>query len=279
MQCADLRQPTGGMTVHSTPRFAATHLVCLSWALAVACAPCTALAQGALTAKLAPQGTVTVLSGETVVATLSLNAHGPEWAHVDQPAATASAADAQEGGGRVTQGTLPVPNTDEGAIRFWQTIIPTPNGLSADYLLGATQPLALNGLHVSLLLPVETLSGKTIAVWPLQQGAPAEEPEEIAVPAQLDTKQWQLFSGPASKVVVCPGTDDAITIVPTAFEPNEVGAGEPPVFFVQDLRRWDHDQVEVRLSLVNADNGQWLTAWDKLHIAVDVTFARGLSWE
>jgi len=265
--------------VQCTPRFATTHVFCLSWVLAVVWAPRVALAQGTLIARLTPQGAVTVLSGETVVATLSLNAHGPEWTHVEQSEATASAADAQEGGGRVTQGTLPVPNTDEGAIRFWQTITPTPNGLSADYLLGATQPLALNGLHVSLLLPVEALAGKTVVVWPLEKGVTADKPEELTVPAQLDAKQWQLFSGPASKIVVAPGTDEAITIVPTAFEPNEVGAGEPAFFFVQDLRRWDHDQVEVRLSLVNADNGQWLTAWDKLHIALDVTFARGVSWE
>ncbi len=244
--------------------------------------PQAALAQETLTARLLPHGAVSISSGDRPLATLSLNAHGPDWKHVDQDAATAEAS-----GDRELMrflGTLPVPNTDDGAIRFAETIEPRANGLVADYVLGPTQAMQLNGLHISLLMPAEALVGRTIRVHPPAAKGPtaqADAPEKvqgIALPAHLDEKGWQLFTGPASKVEIAPGTDDAITVAPLAFEPTMEGMAEPPIFAVQDLRKWDQDTIEVRLSLVMADKGTWLSAWDKMHAAASISFVRELRW-
>jgi hypothetical protein len=88
-----------------------------------------------------------------------------------------------------------------------------------------------------------------------------------------------LFTGPVTRVEIAPGTAQAITLVPSPPGPSEEGLVEPPVLVVQDLRKWDQDLIEVRLSLVNADAGQWLSAWDKLHVALSISFARELRWQ
>jgi hypothetical protein len=244
-----------------------------------------ACAQDALTAKLLPQGAINIMSGEKLLATLSLNAHGPEWKHVDQAEATATVRDADEGPAKVVQGTLPVPNTEGGAIRFVETVTPATEGLLAEYVLGATKALTLNGLQVSLLLPTDTFAGKTVIIhtWDAQAGwpgaAPTEKVQEIALPEQLDAEKWQLFTGPASKIEIAAGTDDAITLVPKVPEPEEGEAAQPALFVIQDLRKWDQDTIEVRLFVVMDDKGKQVSAWDKLHVALGLTFARELQWE
>lgn len=246
--------------------------------------PGVALAQSALRAEVLPQGSVRVALDGATLATLSLNAHGPEWKQADQPEATATVSSPGEDHKWVVQGTLPVPNTDGGAIRFVETVQPAANGFVADYVVGPTEALALNGLHVSLLLPVAAYAGKPVVVHALPAkvagaAAPSATLQELVLPAQVDAAKWQLFTGAASKAEVAPGTAQAVTLLARAFEPTDEATPEPPVFAVQDLRRWEHDQIEVRLSLISSDAGRWLSPWDKLHVAVEVSFAQPLGWE
>lgn len=242
-----------------------------------------ALAQPALRAEVLPQGSVRVALDGVALATLSLNAHGPDWKQADQPEATATVS-ARPGHGWEVRGTLPVPNTDGGAIRFVETVQPSANGFVADYVMGPTEALALNGLHVSLVLPIATYGGKPAAVHVLPvrgdgQTAADAAAQELVLPEKLDSAKWQLFGGKANKVEVASGTAQAVTLTARAFEPTDEGTAEPPIFAVQDLRRWEHDQIEVRVSLINADTGRWLSPWDKLHVAVEVSFAQQPVWE
>jgi hypothetical protein len=237
-------------------------------------------AQDTLTAAVSPQGTVTISSGDQPLATLSLNAHGPDWKHVDQSASKATATAADGGRTRLVSGTLPVPDTDGGAIRFAERLEFATDGLSADYLLGPTEGLTLDGLHVSLLLPTQAFAGQPIVLHTPPASGAADgatgEVKRLTLPAKLGDGQWQLFTGPVTQVEIAPGTPQAITLVLAPPDPGEQGLAEPPVLVVQDLRKWDQDVLEVRLSLVNADDGQWLAAWDKLRVALSVTFAREL---
>ena len=248
--------------------------------------PFVAHAQDALTAKVLPQGEVSVKIGEWLLGTLSLNAHGPGWQYVDQAKSTATVtAVGDEVGVVIKKGTLPVPNTDGGAIRFVETLRPIEKGFRADYVLGATQALSLNGLHVSLLMPMATFTGETVKVHPVPvkaeggEAAPAAPAREITVPEQLDQQGWQLYVGPAGKIEISPGTDCAVTVTATVFEPTAQGVAAPPVFAVQDLRRWNQDTLEVRISLINSDTGQLLSAEGKLRVALEVRFAGELQWQ
>jgi hypothetical protein len=253
--------------------------------LLLAVTPFVAHAQDALTAKVLPQGGVSVKLGEWPLWTLSLNAHGPGWQHVDQASSTATVTALGDEVGVVIKGTLPVPSTDGGALLFVETLRPIEKGVRADYVLGATKALSLNGLHVSLLMPMATFTGETIKVHPVPvkaeggEAAPAVPAREITVPEQLDQQGWQLYVGPAGKIEVSAGTDCAVTVTATVFEPTEQGVAAPPVFAVQDLRRWDQDTLEVRISLVNSDTGQLLSVGDKLRVALEVRFAGELQWQ
>jgi hypothetical protein len=238
-------------------------------------------AQGTLTAELLPQGGVSVMAGGKLLALFSLSAHGPEWKHADQPQATATVREADPGPGEVVEGTLPVPSTDGGAVKFVETVIPRDRGFSADCILGVTQALTLNGLQVSLLLPTDRFAGKTIVVHgpPAGAEAAAEEPVSLTVPGRLDEEKWQLFAGPASKIEIAAGTDDSITIAPRPPEAKKGEVAAPTTFLVQDLRKWDQDMIEVRLYLIMEDKGKQVAVEDKLHAALDLIFARELQWQ
>jgi hypothetical protein len=242
-------------------------------------------AQEALTVRLLPQGAVSVSDGEVELANLSLNAHGPEWKHVDQAEATGISTEDGASGTHLVRGVLPVPDTEGGGIRFLESLEPASRGLRAEYILGATEILTLNGLHVSLLLPMASFAGQSVIVYPVpgatgtQDAAAAEPTQQLTLPAQGTAPQGRLFAGPVTKVEIAPGTGNAITLTVETPEAGEEGSGEAPVLVVQDLRKWEHDLIEVRLSLVNADDGQWLAAWDKLQVGLSVTFAREVIWQ
>jgi hypothetical protein len=259
-------------------------LALVTWSVLIVLGSQVVCAQDALTAKLLPQGGVNIMSGEKPLATLSLNAHGPEWKHVDQAEATATVKEADPGPGKIVEGTLPVPGTDGGAVHFVETIGPTAKGFSADYTLGVTKALALNGLQVSLLLPTSMFAGKTIVVHtrpaaPAGGEAAADETVSVTLPEQLDAEKWQLAASPASKIEIAAGADDAITLVPKVPAPKEGEAPQLPMFVIQDLRKWDQNMVEVRLFLIMDDNGKQVAEEDKMHVALDLTFAHELQWQ
>jgi hypothetical protein len=234
-------------------------------------------AQDALTAKLLAQGGVKVMAGDKLLATLSLNAHGPAWKHVDQPAATAVVRDAETGPARIVEGSLPVPDTDGGAVRFVETVKPVEKGFSVAYSLGYTKAMALNGLQVSLLLPAEVFGGKSVVLHAPGEGdAAADRATEVALPEQLSAEKWQLATSPATKVEIAPGTENAITIAPKVPEAEAGAKVQLPKFIVQDLRKWDQNVFEIRLILIYDEKGKQVTAEDKANTELSVTFARAL---
>jgi len=246
--------------------------------------PQVACAQDALTAKLLAQGGVSIMSGEKVLATLSLNVHGPEWQHADQVAATAVVKEADPGPGKVVEGTLPVPGSEGGTVQFVETIRPVAQGFSAGYSLGFTKAMTLNGLQVSLLLPTDTFAGKGIVVHrqpakPAGGEAAAAETVSVTLPEQLDQEKWQLATTPASKIEIAAGTVNAITLTPKPPEVKEGEAAELPRFVIQDLRKWEQNVFEVRLILIMEDKGKQVSAEEKMKVALDLAFGRELQWQ
>lgn len=230
--------------------------------------------QNALSAKLSAQGGIRVMAGEKLLATLSLNAHGPAWKNVDQAAATALIRDAETGPAKVVEGSLPVPDTDGGAVRFVETIAPAEKGFTVAYGLGYTKAMTLNGLQVSLLLSAEAFAGKSVILH-----MPGEKPREVPLPEKLNGDKWQLGDGIVSSVEIAPGTDSAITIAPRLPEAKPGEKPQSPRFIVQDLRKWDKDVFEVRLVLVFDEKGKQVSAEDKANTEFRITFARPLQWQ
>ena len=241
-------------------------------------------AQDALSAKLLAQGGIKVMAGDKVMATLSLNAHGPAWKHADQPAATAIIKDAETGPAKTVEGSLLVPDTDGGAVQFVETVTPAEKGFTVAYSLGYTKAMTLNGLQVSLLLPADVFAGNAVVLYapgekPAEGEAAADKATEVPLPEKLDWEKWQLATGQASKIEIAQGTDNAITIAPKLPEPKEGAKVALTRFVVQDLRKWDQNVFEVRLILIMDDKCKQVSAEDKANIELSITFARPLQWQ
>jgi hypothetical protein len=215
-------------------------------------------AQEALTAKLDPSGQIQFARGEVQLATIELNAHGAEWKHAPQTTATAQVSALPNGAGKRFTGTLPVPNTDGGAILYTETIRPLPQGLRLEYDLGVTKAMKLNGLQLSVNLPVAQYAGKPVTV-----GQFAGEPGGATFPKDQAEQVVQVFSGEGSRVVVAKDTEDAITLELRA--PTDV--------VIQDLRRWEQPIFEIRFPAILEDPGRDVPADEKFHLDLTVTFA------
>ena len=240
----------------------------------------TAAPPEALPAKLLAQGGIRVTTGDKPLATLSLNAHGPAWRNADQTAATALVKDAETGPAKIVEGSLPVPDTDGGAVRFAETLTPAKKGFTVAYGLGYTKAMTLNGLQVSLLLPAEAFAGKAVVLHMPGEGAvTADKTTEVLLPENLDSEKWQLATGPASKIEIAPGTDNAITIAPKLPTAREGAKADLPRFIVQDLRKWDQAVFEVRMVLIFDEKGKQVSAEDKANTELSITFARPLQWQ
>lgn len=258
-------------------------LVVLLVLAVLACA--AASAQDALTARLLPQGGITIMSGEKLLATLSLNAHGPEWKHADQPAATDVVVKAADPGpGSVVEGSIPVPNTQGGTIRFVETVKPGPQGLTVGYTVGFNQAMTLNGLQVSLILPTDVYAGNTIAIRapappPAEGEAAAPKTLSVALPEQFEEEKSQLAAAPGSSIEIAAGTPNAITVTPKLSGAKEGEAVLLPRFIVQDLRKWERSVFEVRLVLIMDDQGKPVAADEKMTVALDLAFAGAVQWQ
>jgi hypothetical protein len=231
---------------------------------------CVGLAQlvGVTSQLLAQQGTVVTLHptgvvritadavGEAEPVVIELNAHGPEWKHAPQETATAEVSDLPGGVGKQFVGTLPIPNTDGGSIKYVQKVKALPMGLALEYDVAMTKDMRLNGLQVSILLPVSRYAGQSVEIT-----RPEGEPQTVVLPQQEKGENFVLWTGEGSKVEVAKGTPGAMSI--------ELRAAADIV--VQDLRRWERSVYEVRFPAILEDAGRDVTTDDRLHF--DLTIA------
>ncbi len=215
-------------------------------------------AQDTLAAKLDPSGLIRVLAGETELAAIEFNAHGPEWKHAPQASATAQVSDLPENAGKRFVGTLPVPNTEGGAVEFTETVMPLPQGLRLEYDVGVNQATRLNGLQVSICLPVARYADKEVVITRPDE----DEPQVVALPKEQG-EAAQLWAGEGAKVEVATGTNQAVTI--------ELQAAASSV--IQDLRQWERPTFEIRFPAIMEDPPREVAADDKFHLVLTVTFA------
>ncbi|MFQ6099592.1 MAG: hypothetical protein ACE5O2_17800, partial [Armatimonadota bacterium] len=100
------------------------------------------------------------------------------------------------------------------------------------------QPTTLNGLQVSLLLPVNRFLGKQVIVV-----GPAQRETTVTLPMELDEAKWILHRGSANEIQVAPGTDVAFA----------VAAQTRTNVVIHDLRRWQQQVFEIRFWQVFQD--------------------------
>lgn len=221
-----------------------------------------AWAQGPLTATLHESGMIEVTGNGTQIATIDLNAHGPNWQHAPQQTATGQITDLSSATEKRVEGTLPIPNTEGGALEFTETVTALPQGLRLEYEVSASQTMRVYGLQLSVNLPVATHGGAEVMV--LQ---PHVDPEIAGLPSEHTEGRSQLWSGSGATVKVADGTDHAVTI--------ELRAATDVI--IQDLREWEHDVFEVRFPAIMEGGGYELTAHDRFHLDLTITFAGPLS--
>lgn len=237
-----------------------------------------AFGQDPIVAKVGPKGALVMMSGDKALATLTLNAHGIGWKHVEQEDATAALKELDPGPGRCCEGNLAVPDTDGGAVRFREVIKPIEKGLSLAYELGFNKALSLSGLQVSLYLSPDVYAGKEIAITSPAAQDQAGVVTRLTLPAEVDQQKWQLGMAPAEKVEIAAGTDQAITLTPKL--PQVEGKATPPaMFIVQDLRRWNTNAFEIRWFLIMDDKGKQVAADDTPGVAFTLGFPREVQFE
>lgn len=216
-----------------------------------------AFAQDTYTARIDANGQLHLLHGETELALVQLNAHGTGWKHAPQSTATAAVTPLPGGPGRQAVGTLPIPTASGGALRFTVTFRPVPQGLQVGYDVGLTAAMKLNGLQVSIDLPVARYGGKDLAVT-----RPEADPSSLTLPAEKN-ENGQLYSGEGAKVEIAGGTPEALVFALQA--PADVA--------VQDLRKWEQEIYEVRFPAIYEDGGRDVGADDRFHLDLTVTLA------
>lgn len=221
-------------------------------------------AQEPLTAKLHATGMARVGRGAVELAMIELNAHGPGWQHAPQASATASSSVLADQAGKQFVGTLPIPNTDGGAIQYTESVTALPRGLKLEYDVSMTRAMKLNGLQVSICLPVARYAGKEVLI-----GQPEGEPQIVGLPQEQQERTFQVFAGEGAKVEVAKGTDEAVTM--------ELRAATDVL--IQDLRQWERPVFEVRFPAIMEGQGRDVGAEDKFHLDLTVTFGAPVKLE
>lgn len=217
-----------------------------------------AWAQGALTAKLEPNGLIRVSLDGAELAVVELNAHGSGWQYAAQATATAQVSALPAGGGHRCVGTLPIPNTEGGTLRYTETVKSLPQGLALEYDVEVGAVMRLSGLQVSILLPADRYGGREVVI-----SAPQGEAQITSLPRERQTTGAGVWSGQGAKIEVAAGTEDAVTI--------ELRAATDVV--IQDLRQWDRPEFEIRFPAIMEDPGREVTPEDRFHLDLTVTFA------
>ena len=247
---APLRVDTGAVVGVATAMLLATATA--SWS------------QDALNAKLHPSGMVQVSRAGVELATIELNAHGPGWLHAPQKSATAEVSDLPDQAGKRFVGVLAIPDTEGGAIRYTESVKTLSQGLQLEYHLTMTETMRLNGLQVSVNLPVAQYSGKEVLISRLQ-----DDPELVGLPQEQQQGKFQVWSGQGAKIEVAKGTGEAVTL--------ELRAATDVV--VQDMRKWDNPVFEIRFPAIMEDPGREVPAGDGFHLDLTVTFAAPVQLE
>jgi hypothetical protein len=220
--------------------------------------PGLAGAQETLMARVEKSGTLRVSRADGELVMIELNAHAPGWKHAPQADATAAATSLTDPTGVRLVGALPIPDAAGGALRFTQTVRQVAQGLQLSYDVAPTQALKLSGLQVSLLLPVARYASKQLVVNQLEG-----EPQGATFPAEQEGDRVSIWGGEGARLEVAAGTPDAVAIELRALA--DVG--------VQDLRKWEHPQFEIRFPAISEDGGREVTPADRFHLDLTVTFA------
>jgi hypothetical protein len=203
---------------------------------------------------------VRVFSGDTEFGMIELNAHAVGWKNAPQASATARVSDIP--GGKRFVGTLPIPDTNGGALDFAETVKLLAKGLELDFDVGMTKAVKLSGLQVSVNLPTAVYGGKEAVIV-----HPDAEPRTATLPQEQMGDNFQVLSGDGSRIEVAKGTPQAVTV--------ELQA--PAGVVIQDLRRWKRDTFEIRIPAIMDDAGVDVTPEDRLHLHLTVTFASSLT--
>ncbi|MCD6362009.1 MAG: hypothetical protein J7M38_14220 [Armatimonadetes bacterium] len=212
--------------------------------------------QETLSAKPDAAGTIHVSRGDTELAVIELSAHGPGWQHAPQATATAEASPLPGQTGQRFVGTLPIPNTEGGAIHYTETVTPLPKGLRIEYEVTMAGPAKLNGLQVSVYLPVAVFGGREVMIT-----SPQADPQVTGLPEEQQT--GQIWGGSGAKIEAAADTDDAVMM--------ELRAATDVL--IQDLRQWEHPVYEIRFPAIMADQGRDMSPDDRFHLDLTVTFA------
>lgn len=220
--------------------------------------------QEALSAKLHPSGMVQLSRAGVGLAVIELNAHGPDWQHAPQKGATADVSDLPGEAGKRFVGILPVPGTDGGSIRYTESVKTLSQGLRFEYHLTVEQTVRLNGLQVSINLPVAQYAGQEVLVSQLD-----DDPKLVGLPQEKQEGKFQLWSGQGARIEAAKGTDAAITV--------ELRAATDVV--VQDMRQWDNPIFEIRFPAIMEAAGREVSAGARFHLDLTVTFAATVQLE
>jgi len=215
------------------------------------------LAQGAVTATVHQSGLIEVADGAPL-AMIDLNAHGPSWQHAPQEDAMGQVSDLPGGDGVRVTGTLPIPNTEDGAIDFTQSVHELADGLRIEYELTMTRRMSLNGLQLSINLPVARYAGGEVMI-----RRSHDDPDIAGLPEETTEGRTQLWRGDGASIEVAGETPDAVTI--------ELRASTDVV--VQDLRQWESEVFEIRFPAIMEDPPREVRAGDRFHLDLTITFA------
>ncbi len=215
-------------------------------------------AEDTLDVKLHPSGMIEVARGTNSLGTLDLNAHGSGWEYASQKDTKDKASDLPGGAGMRFEGAFPIPKTDGGAIGYTQDVRMLPEGFRVTYDLVTAKTMRLNGLQVSVSLPVAVYAGKEMLVTRL--GA---NPTVVGLPKEHQEGRSQVWTGEGAKIELAKKTGDAVAL--------ELLAATDVL--VQDLRQWQDPSFEVRFPAILEHSGREIANGSRLHLEITVTFA------
>jgi len=197
-------------------------------------------------------GQILLKDAQGDLGTLELNLHNSNWKYASQAEATAKCEE-QAGGGKTFTGALMVPDVPGVSMSFLETITPKDDGVHVIYELRPSAPLVLNGLQISLLLPTARFAGQRVAI----RGQDTPE-RSIQLPRVLDADAWQLGTVRGNTVEI--GTEEAATL---ALRTDKTSG-----LILHDLRRWDREEFEIRIPIVQADEGKMIGANERFDVEV-----------
>jgi len=196
---------------------------------------------------LRANGQVILKDADGEFGTLELNLHNSNWKYASQADATAQCED-QAGGGKAFTGTLAVPDVAGAGMSFLETISQGDDGLHVIYELKPSGPMILNGLQISLILPAERWAGQQLVV----KSAEAAD-RTVPLPRTLNPNQWQL--GTIEGNAVQTGADAAKALT--------LKIDKTYGLILHDLRQWERDEFEIRIPILQEDQGKMLGTNDR----------------